>query len=367
MTMSFSLSSADLQAVTGAIKLLLSPLDHEHPDAWRGTVTCELKKLLNADAGGFLLSGAEGPLFQTDDFPQDVVETCPLQPPPLPDGTDMLDRGLELGVSKLELAYGPHVDRYYRSDYFNEYATQLSKHDTLFTMSRLDAAPDGIASLQLFHERRTGRTFGERELGILRLLFPAIRAGAEMCVQWGAHRRELVQVMETLGQAARLCDIRGRVLHETPALRKILSADPARDRILEALSIAHERLGVAAGAQDRGGALIPEVSRLEVSTDIARYAIRGCFYHAGSVGSPLLLLTLERLNSLSRSADELRTEFRLTAAETRVAFQLARGRSNAQIATDLGISPHTVRRHTERVLQKLNVRSRAEVGTKLLL
>ncbi|CAN5850347.1 hypothetical protein BH23GEM6_BH23GEM6_27470 [soil metagenome] len=232
-------------------------------------------------------------------------------------------------------------------------------------MSRLEAAPDGIASLQLFHERRTGRTFGERELGILQLLFPAFRAGAEMCVRWGAHRSELVQVMETLGQAARLCDLQGRVLHETPALQKMLRADPARDQLLMALSVAHERFGIAAGPEH--GALLPEMSRLEVTTDFSRYAIRGCFYHAGSVGSPLLLLTLQRLTPQVRTADELRSEFLLTGAETRVAFQLARGRSNTQIATDLGISPHTVRRHTERVLQKLNVRSRAEVGTKLFL
>jgi len=279
----------------------------------------------------------------------------------------MLERGLELRVSKLELAYGPHVERYYRSDYYNEYASQLSKHDTLFTMARLESTPDGLASLQLFHERRTGRTFGERELSILRLLYPAFQAGAEMSVRWATHRRELIQVMETLGQAAMLCDMQGRVLHETPALRQILDADPSRERIVSSLKIAHERLRSAAGPQHTSGDLGPQVSQLEVSTDSARYSIRGCFYHAGSIGSPLLLVTLQRLNPLARTAEELKCAFLLTAAETRVAFLLARGRSNAQIAADLGISPHTARRHTERVLQKMNVRSRAEVGQKLFL
>jgi DNA-binding CsgD family transcriptional regulator len=61
----------------------------------------------------------------------------------------------------------------------------------------------------------------------------------------------------------------------------------------------------------------------------------------------------------------LQMQFGLTARETEVAMLLAQGRSNAVIAKTLGISTHTARHHTQRVLGKLNVHSRAEAGAKL--
>jgi DNA-binding CsgD family transcriptional regulator len=63
---------------------------------------------------------------------------------------------------------------------------------------------------------------------------------------------------------------------------------------------------------------------------------------------------------LTSGADFAR--FRLTAREAQVAELLALGRSNVAVAKTLGISEHTARHHTESVLAKLGVRSRAEAG-----
>jgi DNA-binding NarL/FixJ family response regulator len=54
--------------------------------------------------------------------------------------------------------------------------------------------------------------------------------------------------------------------------------------------------------------------------------------------------------------------YRLTRRELQVADLLASGLSNAAVAESLGISEHTARHHTESVLAKLGVRSRAEAG-----
>jgi DNA-binding CsgD family transcriptional regulator len=61
----------------------------------------------------------------------------------------------------------------------------------------------------------------------------------------------------------------------------------------------------------------------------------------------------------------LQMQFGLTARETEVAMLLAQGRSNVVIAKTLGISTHTARHHTQRVLGKMKVHSRAEAGAKL--
>jgi DNA-binding CsgD family transcriptional regulator len=61
----------------------------------------------------------------------------------------------------------------------------------------------------------------------------------------------------------------------------------------------------------------------------------------------------------------MQMQFGLTARETEVAVLLAQGHSNVSIAKTLGISTHTARHHTQRVLGKLKVHSRAEAGAKL--
>jgi DNA-binding NarL/FixJ family response regulator len=58
-------------------------------------------------------------------------------------------------------------------------------------------------------------------------------------------------------------------------------------------------------------------------------------------------------------------QYGLTPRETEVAALLMQGRSNTAIAAALQISTHTARHHTQRVLTKLGVHSRAEAGAKL--
>ena len=65
------------------------------------------------------------------------------------------------------------------------------------------------------------------------------------------------------------------------------------------------------------------------------------------------------------TAEALRALYGLTDREIEVARLLAAGRRNSAIADELEISPHTARHHTQRVLAKLGVHSRAEAGARL--
>lgn len=60
--------------------------------------------------------------------------------------------------------------------------------------------------------------------------------------------------------------------------------------------------------------------------------------------------------------EDLHERFGLTARQTAVARLLAEGCSNAEIARRLSVSYFTARNHTEQVLAKLGVSSRAAVG-----
>ena len=110
---------------------------------------------------------------------------------------------------------------------------------------------------------------------------------------------------------------------------------------------------------------VPPVAAMEVRTELARYAVRAS--HAGTPDGTgrLILVAIERKTPLPLGDEALRAAYGLTPAEIRVARRLGRGCSNGQIADDLVISPHTARRHTERVFLKMRVGSRAEVGAKL--
>jgi ATP/maltotriose-dependent transcriptional regulator MalT len=54
---------------------------------------------------------------------------------------------------------------------------------------------------------------------------------------------------------------------------------------------------------------------------------------------------------------------RLTAREQEVALLVARGLTNRQIASELSISEHTVASHVRKILKKLGLRSRAQIGS----
>lgn len=107
-----------------------------------------------------------------------------------------------------------------------------------------------------------------------------------------------------------LVEASGRVLHETPAIGRILADEWERDRVR------------------------------------------------------IAMLTCARSLSEARRAcgSELRPLSAAIAREIQVTRLLAAGRRNDDVAASLQISPHTARRHTERVLAKLGASSRAAVG-----
>ena len=70
-------------------------------------------------------------------------------------------------------------------------------------------------------------------------------------------------------------------------------------------------------------------------------------------------------SSEATTEPDLSKRFGLTRRESQVARLLAQGRSNQAIARELKISSHTARHHTQKILSKLEVHSRAEAGAKL--
>jgi DNA-binding response OmpR family regulator/DNA-binding CsgD family transcriptional regulator len=63
-----------------------------------------------------------------------------------------------------------------------------------------------------------------------------------------------------------------------------------------------------------------------------------------------------------QDAERLRRHFALTSREAEVLLWIARGKSNKDISTVLGISPRTVNKHLEQIFEKLGVENRASAA-----
>lgn len=103
---------------------------------------------------------------------------------------------------------------------------------------------------------------------------------------------------------------------------------------------------------------------VEVETLTGRYRMRATMLleKIKEISNRAVLVTIERAQATLPSRDALMKRFGMTSREADVALMLSRGARNAAIATELHISPHTARHHTENVLGKLGVHARAEVA-----
>ncbi len=72
-------------------------------------------------------------------------------------------------------------------------------------------------------------------------------------------------------------------------------------------------------------------------------------------------LVADYLNRARSSAVEGRKRRELTTREQEVIRLIAEGRTTTEIAETLTISPHTVRRHRDHIMAKLNLHSKAEL------
>ena len=328
-----------------------------------------LRDLLHADSAGFILPGVAGPVVYSDEHdPEELARYPDWLPPPLTNGKPVFAQVLELGVATLGEAYAGQPDVYLRSAYYNDFAGANGAHDPLAALISLGGAdPRAMAGLHFWHGRPNGRKFANREAALLRLVLPALRPAVEAQLRWGQHRADLLSALDGLGQATMVCDAAGRMIHQTPALAAALNDDPEGDVLCQAMVEVAADLCTLANARLVYTDALFEPAEGKIRTTYAAYQVTGSLYRSPFSRSPaLVLVALERTSLVLRTERDLREAYRLTGAEIRVAALLIRGKSSPEIASELHVSPHTVRRHTESILYKTKAKSRSELALKVL-
>jgi DNA-binding CsgD family transcriptional regulator len=346
--------------------VLLSPLDHADPNSWRGECARTLSALLGADNAAFQLEMPGLSTLYSETYPQATLDTYMNHYRALDVGRIRRDV-LGLEVWNRELLHGAHLRAFYKSEIHRDFLAPNQIHDSMGLTVAVPGLPQPAALF--FHKERTGTTqFGVRGLAFLGLLLPAFKAGVRDLVRFSHQRQSLASHLDSLIEGIRICDLEGRVVHQNPAFSAALSGKPAETQTEAAISeIVHD---LGALTRDRNGnvmALAGAQVRRAVHTPTSNYELRGSFLGRELLGAEVrVAISLQRVShSQSVSDSTLQERFSLTARELEVVRGLATGMSTKELAEACGISPHTARRHTEKVFTKLGVRNRAQIAPKI--
>jgi DNA-binding CsgD family transcriptional regulator len=206
------------------------------------------------------------------------------------------------------------------------------------------------------YAKRSAPAHTKHRLRLLAHALPAFRTAAALSLQLRQWRDTMSNILDRVAQPLALCSPTGRVLHQNGAFARAVGG---RDR---------ERLADAIRRVSHGAAVTGTRERLrdsmvsDTSLSTSRWHIVGgrLGWEFDGKAPSILVSLLPRSDSLKPDGelDELND---LTKRELEVLRLLRLRRSNTEVARALGISAHTARHHTERVLAKLGLHSRREV------
>gem|GEM_PF-1190535 len=364
------LTSDEIRGLQAAIASLLSPLDYPSGEAWLGAACSQVLAFLGADqaltmvpqprGGGFIFSGSAYDLERTA---RDYLS-----------GIMQFDIGLhvrrrQLGVEVYHRRHVYELVEYHRNPVYGDWAVPHRLLDVI-GMGYNPIPGEAVAAMHFYHDHdhepedpEAEGAFGARGLALLQLLLPAWKAGVRQYLTFSPSREGVAQLIDHLEEGVALYDVAGHERHRNPSLTCILATDPEGSWLDSLIRVAALRLARAHAAQTRPAPTRSLALSQNVRTAGGCYTLETSQTTLPALGPGLSILVVVRAQKRRPLLDpELRARFQLTTRECEVARLLAAGRSNTEVATALGVTHHTARRHTEAVLRKLAVSSRAAVG-----
>jgi two-component system, NarL family, response regulator DevR len=167
---------------------------------------------------------------------------------------------------------------------------------------------------------------------------------------------EALRMVERFQPEVVLMDIRMPGESGIEATRAILSRFP-RTRVVILTSFADDELVLRAIQAGAAGYVLKQAD----NQDLLR-AINAAAQGEASLDPATTARLLQQVRQLGRLADE--DAFRaLSEREMQVLAEVARGKTNAEIAEALSLSEKTVRNHVSAILEKLNLSNRVELAT----
>jgi DNA-binding CsgD family transcriptional regulator len=340
-----------------ALRQLLAQRAVERGEQWRQSVLRSLRILTGSDKAILVVRTALGPSPYGENVSQDLLSAYVNR-------FADLDRSrvaaTEHGVEVWSLSQLWPAGELERSRYYQSFAAPNRLYDTVGVTLHF-VSPRAEVCL-VFHKTAHGppaATDHRREL--LSLLLEPIRVGFGADLGTVDPMPQMLSLIDVTGQALALYGLDGRELARNPVMRRILAQDDERDSLLDQIRGVVRSVLACLGGEPKGRThRQADGTRREVATSQAAYRLRGNLVGRNSLGhGTAVLVSLDRVAFKVPAPDSLRARYGLTLRELQVASLLMHRLTNVEIARMLGISPHTARHHTESVLAKFGVRSRA--------
>jgi DNA-binding NarL/FixJ family response regulator len=182
----------------------------------------------------------------------------------------------------------------------------------------------------------------------------ALELSEEIVVVVGeaASGEEAIERASELSPDVVFMDVRMPGMDGIEATRRIRQASPETKIIL--ITIDESRGAVSEAIQAGVSGYLLKDASPDALVDAARNAVEG-----NAVIHPQLTKTFIEEVRMSESGDQP-SQTPLSKREREILQKVADGATTKQVASELGISPHTVKTHLERIFEKLGANDRAQ-------
>jgi len=346
--MQFRLNNSEVRDLRLLQETLLSPHAYGSVDEWTLSYLERAKTLLGADKATLRFSIDRQFQQITRDIDQSTMEAYRQYYWKFDFGSRIGGPQVRHRVWSRHRVYGKNLSRFYKSEIYADLVKPARLFDSI-GISTLPGNPPQATILYLWHDRQSGRRFGDHGIQLLRAVLPAFQSTVDVALGVGLIGQGVGETIDALSDACALLDGTGRLLHANPSMRALLAATPM-------LQTAVERRGkVLAERRDPArGARADVLARDE----LPGFEMHGCYVGRDLPRANAQILVVVKPRRLVETANVSA----LTARELEVARLMGLRRTNREIAQVLGVSIHTARHHVERVKRKLGARRRYDVA-----
>jgi DNA-binding CsgD family transcriptional regulator len=355
--MSLCLSATEIEELSRASTILLTPFVYETTDAWQRAACDAVRSLLRADASTLALSADGRTVFTGEPETVNVLQSLMLPDwaklSLKPDGFRKQRR-----VANWNELFDETAVR--KSEFYNDL---VRPHGLLAPLSMLDDIFVGElpSALTVYYEDEARPApHVHRRKEILRLLYPSFSAGVRTHCQLTKAKADAMALADAGVEGVLVYDVAGKLLYENAAAARTLAADPENMKVRLEIDRLTRSLGSLAGGR-AADARITSNARAEIRTRAGTYNVAAVFFELGFASASEKIIVL-LTSDCSPATDDVATAERygLSQREVQVAQLLKRGLGTRDVAACLGISIHTARRHTENILAKLGAHSRGQ-------
>jgi len=356
------LSAGDIAALERASTALLSPFAFEDASAWRRAACLAVEECLGGDGSSYALSLAGEPMIAASAEIERALNAIFPPPPWMVEALTVRRRALSLSIADWEELFDVSAVR--RAPFYNEVVRPQRLMAPLMMLAETEGAPLPAAITVYFDSERAARVHAHRRKQLLRLLFPAFRTGLDVFLSFRRNSAALGALVEDAGIGVLVFDPAGVHARENEFFRQLMACEPERDRVrVEVIRVVQ---GASSLRMSTGLSVRSRPATTEVRTASARYRVSATFLSEAVSREPMLTVALvERVDDRPLTGRELSARFLLTRREIETAMLVRHGLPTREIATELGISLNTARRHVERILSKLDVTNRTAAAAKI--